>query len=214
TESHVLYGGWVGLLPGTNVTKVGQPIGMLYGMDHMGVYRNEAELQKYATFDNSVVGSARFRDVNGDGILSEDDATILGNPRPDFYYGITNNISYKNFNLSFAIAGYYGGKVMAIYKQGLLNLDGVFNVLESVKNQWRGPQNAGKGYWPGSKVGSTNVIRDYPNSTMVLDATHLNIENITLGYTLQLNSKPLNKVRMYLSMQNVLFFSYLRTNSS
>lgn len=215
TQNHVLYGGWVdGLTSGTNITKVGSSVGMLYGMKYIGLYNNKDELQNNPAFDKSVVGSTRYKDTNGDGELNSDDAIILGNPRPDFRFGITNNISYKNFNLSIVIAGTYGNKVMALYQNSLVNLDGVFNVLESVKYQWRGPQNPGKGYWPSSKAGNTNLIRDYPNSTMVHDATHLNIENITLGYTFQLNSNSITNLKMYVSMQNVLFFSYLRTESS
>jgi TonB-linked SusC/RagA family outer membrane protein len=211
TSNGVLYSGSGDLLRGSNITMVGKPLGMLYGMVYEGIYENEEQLKNLPTFDKSIVGSAKFKDTNGDGKLSAADATIIGNPRPKAIFGMTNNISYKNVSLSFVLSGSAGGSVLDQYMQGLLNLDGVFNVLKSVKYQYRGPDHPGKGQWGGSQSGNTNLVRDYNNTAMIENTTHLNIENITLGYNMLFHSNSVKNLEMYISVQNVLFFSHLRT---
>lgn len=104
-----------------NITLIGQPIGMFYGLKLDGVFRNQSELSKGPVWnpgaaDRSRVGDFRFVDVSGpngkpDGIISSADYTIIGSPYPDFYYGMTNNFAYQQFSLSVNLQGTHGSQI-------------------------------------------------------------------------------------------------------
>lgn len=197
-----------GLIGGSHVTMAGQPIGMLYGMAHEGVYDNQAEFDSSPKHSTSQVGTAKFRDVNGDGIITVDDATIIGNPHPDFIYGMTNMLQYKNFDFSLTVSGSSGNDVLRGSEQTLTNLDGVFNVLANVKDRWRSPENPGSGRYGSLANGTTYLERDWWGSQMLYDASHLYINNITLGYNLgKLKPSFLRSVRVYGSIQNAHVFT-------
>ncbi|MBD0294935.1 MAG: TonB-dependent receptor [Flavisolibacter sp.] len=196
-----------------NITKVGQPIGMLWGYDFLGVYMNREDYDKSPKFMTSNVGTAKMRDVNGDGVITVDDRTIIGNPNPDFIFGITNSFAYKNFDLSIVASGSYGNDIMNTTLETLNNLDGVFNVMKDVANRWRSEQNPGNGRIPRVLSGTTGLFRN-AHSGWVTDGSHLTIKNIALGYNVPLrNRNYLRSARLYGSMQQALVFTkYQGTN--
>src|SRR5690606_10783598 len=102
--SEIITGPGSDLIGGSHITKEGQPIGMLYGMDHEGVYVNQADFDRSPKHSSSQVGTAKFRDVNQDGEITVEDATIIGNPHPDFVFGMTNRIQYKAFDFSMTLS--------------------------------------------------------------------------------------------------------------
>jgi TonB-dependent starch-binding outer membrane protein SusC len=104
-----------GFSPQTHITQIGQPVGSFYGYEVIGVYRDQADIEKRATQKNppfSRPGDLEFRDNNGDGEISALDMKIIGNNSPDFTYGLTNRITYSNFNLSVLIDGVQGVQVL------------------------------------------------------------------------------------------------------
>ena len=106
------------IISGGNITMIGQPVGMFYGWLTNGIFATKADLDKGPLWnpggrDASRVGDVRFVDVSGpngvpDGIINSFDRTVMGSPYPDFYYGMTNNFSYKNLSLSVSSAGCAG----------------------------------------------------------------------------------------------------------
>src|SRR5690606_41663054 len=82
-----------------NMTMVGEPIGMLWGYVHDGVYRDQADFDSSPKFQTSAVGSVKMRDVNGDGEITVDDRAIIGIQNSNFVFGITNTFSYKDLYL-------------------------------------------------------------------------------------------------------------------
>lgn len=190
-----------------NITRVGQPIGMLWGYVFEGVYANQADYDKSPKFQTSKVGSAKMRDVNGNGVITVDDRTIIGNPNPDFIFGITNTFMYKNFDLSIVASGSYGNDIMNTALEYTNNLDGVFNVTKDVANRWKSEQNPGNGRYPSTLAGTTGLFRN-ANTTWVTDGSFLTIKNITLGYNLPLRNKQTFKnIRLYSSVQQALVFT-------
>jgi TonB-linked SusC/RagA family outer membrane protein len=199
------------------ITKVGQKIGLFYGMIHDGVYVDQADFDSSPKATLSEVGTVKFRDVGGgpdgapDGKITNggdnDDRTIIGDPTPKFIFGITNNFSYKNFDLSIVMAGSYGNDIVNMSEQGLTNLDGVFNVLSEVKYRWRSAASPGVGKY-GKTSSGTAYERDWVNSRFVSDASYLSIKNITLGYTIPKSKlKYVGDLRLYISVQNLHVFT-------
>lgn len=197
-----------------HVTKVGEPFGQFYGLQQDGFYDNEEELENSAVVPGrSTVGSIKFKDINGDGVITyggdQDDRAIMGSPFPDFTYGIVNTFNYRNFDLSIVGSGSQGNELLMRHLYSTANLDGVFNLVERVGDRWRSEENPGAGIF-GTTVGGGNVTgveRDWMNSHFVFDASYFSIKNITLGYTFGAINKFWNSARFYASAQNVYVFT-------
>jgi len=186
-------------------TQVGQPVAQFYGAVHDGVYRNQAEFDNSPKDPSSQVGTVKFRDLNGDGRISfPEDMTTIGNPWPKFTYGFTNNLTYRNLNLSVTIAGSYGNQILAFHENWTTNLDGVFNVLEEVQHRWKSESDPGDGLYGSVRAGTTFLERDRWNSRYIKDGSYLAFKNITLGYAIPLGSGKtrLTKAQVYTSIQN------------
>ncbi len=200
-------GGW-------HITQVGQPFAQFYGHLSDGVYLNQADLDSSPQVPGrSTVGSIKLLDVNGDGVITRgglnDDRAIMGNPFPDFTYGITNRITYGNWDFSVVGTGSHGNELLVRHLFSTTNLDGVFNLLKDVENRFRSVDNPGAGFY-GTTVGGGNVTgieRDWINDRFVADASFFNIRNITLGYTLPGIDKYFKSARIYGSIQNVHIFT-------
>lgn len=184
---------------------VGRPIGQWYGYVYDGVYDNAQELSSSPKYVSSYVGGAKYKDLNGDGEITVDDQTYIGNPNPKFLYGITNSFSYKNVDLNFVLSGatkhqvYYG-----LYEWSLVN-NGIFNIEKGSKDRWRSEKNPGNGLYS-STLSGQNSGGGF--STRILDnAAFLAIRNIALGYTIPVKGKIIRGARVFASVQNAYIFT-------
>ena len=194
---------------GQNITQVGERIGQFYGLVWEGLYNNQEEFDKYPKHTNATVGTVRYKDSNGDGVVTQaDDREVIGNPVPLWLLGMTNNFSYKNFDLSIVMSGGFGYQLANMNDTSAGNLDGVFNVYKAVANRWKSPEDPGDGRYGTTKIGTTGPERDWFSSRFLYDASYLTIKNITLGYTVPLKStEVIKRLRAYLSFQNVYTFT-------
>lgn len=177
---------------GGNRIMEGQPIGIFYSYKSLGV--------------DPSTGDIVYADTNFDGVITSEDRTIVGNPHPDFIGGLTNNFSYKGFDLSIFLQGSYGNDVFHGSRLFLESLQGGDNQLEAITRRWQQPGD----------------ITDIPRATLdpvaaaqnkrissrfIEDGSYLRVKNLTLGYTL--NQELVQKVffksaRFYFSVQNLL----------
>jgi hypothetical protein len=148
-------------------------------------------------------GGLKLVDVNGDGVLDTNDRTIIGDPYPDFTWGITNNFTFKNFDLSFSLQGVQGGE--------LINGDPNYGETKSSNvnynsNRWISPQNPGDGRTPYEELGFNWMLTDY----VVEDASYFALREVNFGYNLPANWTKkigLSSLRLYTSAQNLYFHS-------
>ncbi|MBC7568770.1 MAG: TonB-dependent receptor [Spirosoma sp.] len=205
---------------GGNVTQIGQPIGMFFGWINDGVFQSAAELAKGPIFRpgstiTSRVGDSRFLDISGpngkpDGIIDNFDQTIMGTPYPDFYYGMTNNLTYKNINLSVSLQGSKGNKILSIARLGTLNTRGRVRQLASSNAYWKSEENPGNGQVPRPNDAPTGNNRDPWNSRYLDEGTYLRINNITLSYQLPaalLQKVSIGSLRLYATATNPFLFT-------
>jgi TonB-dependent starch-binding outer membrane protein SusC len=183
-------------------TQVGQPLYAYFGYQFDGIYQNAAEVTKtlFTNTNRTVPGDIKFKDINGDGQIDENDRTFIGNPVPKFNYGFTFSSSYKNFDFSFLIQGVQGVDRYNDLKQ-ILNYDTrPFNSTTGVLKAWTGE-------------GSTNTTPRVTfndnggskvSSVFVEDASYLRLKNIELGYTLNSTQVKIKSLRFYISGQNLL----------
>lgn len=203
-----------------NVTMIGHPIGMFFGWITDGVFKNKDELSKGPIFRPgstiaSRVGDTRFVDLSGpngkpDGIIDGYDQTIMGNPYPDFYYGMTNRLSYKDVSLSISLQGSQGNDILSIAKLGTLNTRGRVKQLASSNAYWKSEQDPGDGQVPRPNDAPTGNNREPWNSRYMDKGTYLRINNISLGYMLPAavsRKLTLSSFRVYASATNPFLFT-------
>lgn len=143
-------------------------------------------------------GELMYRDLNGDGRISSSDRTYIGDPLPKFVYGMTNNFSWKNFDLSIFIQGTYGND---IFNAGRMETEGMYdgrNQSTTVLDRWR---------VPGQLTHVPKAGFDMKNSTyFVEDGSYLRMKNISLSYAIapeRLKRIGINKIQPYLSVSNL-----------
>lgn len=190
-------------------SQVGRSIGMFYGAIHDGVYVDQEDFNNSPKHTSSQVGTIKFKDLNNDGeITFPEDMSFIGNPWPDFTFGITNHVNYKDFDLSVLISGSYGNDILARHLNWDTNLDGVFNVLEEVKDRWKSPEDPGKGIYGSTQQGTTFLERDRWHSEHIKDGSYLSFKNITLGYTVPFKeNSSVRRLRVYGSVQNAFILT-------
>src|SRR5690606_4687641 len=118
------------------------------------------------------------------------------NPNPRYLYGITNSLSWKNWDFNVVVSGAAGYDVMYVNNQNLLNIDGIFNVTKDMAQRWRSPANPGNGRAPRTLTGTTELYR-LGNSNWVSPGDYLTVRNITLGYTFTDVLKYVKSARIY-----------------
>ncbi len=193
-------------------TEIGQPISNFYGYVFDGVFKNQAEIDAYAHDASTTPGDPRIRDVNGDGRITTDDQTTIGNYQPDFIAGMTNTFSYKGFDLSFLLQGSYGGEIVNqnIRYLGIWNAGR--NFYEDLTNYWRSESDPGDGKHFKPTV-SPKGLQEKFSSYWVEDASFLRVKNIRVSYALPtslLQKTPVRSARVYVNAENVFLFSKYR----
>lgn len=190
-----------------NRTAVGHPIGQFYGYVYDGVYMTQEEFDSQPKHESSDIGTVRMKDLNNDGVIDNNDRTFIGDPNPDFIFGLTNNFRYKDWDLSFLIAGSVGGETMDATYENVENIDGVFNMRKEMKDVWRSPENPGNGEVPRTLTGTTALFR-FTNSRWVFSSTYVSLRNITLGKNFAIrDNNYIKNIRAYLSIQEALMLT-------
>ena len=179
---------------------------------------------KYNPKNTTYVGDIKYKDINGDGIIDENDKTNIGSPLPDFTFGWNNTFTYKNFDLNIFINGSVGNKVGNYMKMKLTHMNSAWsNQLVDVKDRTRLQPINGiySDYWYNdiSNVTTTGVsntpraaIND-PNdndawsSRYIENGSYLRVKAITLGYTFDqklIKKWGLSNLRLTLNVTNLL----------
>ena len=185
-------------------TTPGLPIGSFWGYVVEGIYQSNADIQKSppATALGAYrPGDFKFADVNGDGIISADDRTVIGNPTPDFIYGGSINVTWKGVNLGIDVVGVYGNEVFRTWG----SLESPFqrvNYSGDKIDRWHGP---GTSNWV--PLLSSADRFNYNGSTYnIEDGSYFRIRNIQLGYGLPQNiisRARIKALRVFLNVQNM-----------
>ncbi len=188
--------------------EVGQPVGVFYGYRTDGIYKSDEEIRNSAQ-PNAKPGDVRFVDSNGDGKVDASDRTILGNPAPKFFYGWTNTLEYKGFDLYFLFQGQYGNSVLNATLRDLYNNGPFHNVHRNALYQaWSEtnpegthPKLGGAGYL------STPTGDEYVD-VFVENGSFLRLRNIRLGYTIPFKTAGVaRRAHLYVAGQNLLTFT-------
>ncbi|MDR2813961.1 MAG: TonB-dependent receptor [Prevotellaceae bacterium] len=189
--------------------EVGQPVSNFYGYIFDGVFKNQAEIDAYPHNSTTTPGDPKVRDVDENGKIDENDRTIIGNPQPDFTYGMTNTFAFKNFDLSILLQGTYGNEIANQEARYSKRYNGGRNVYKATADYWRSEAEPGDGVnfkpyktYPGLQTQSSTFF--------IEDGSYLRIANVRLGYTFPqkvLSALNLSTLRLYVNVDNVYVFS-------
>jgi TonB-dependent starch-binding outer membrane protein SusC len=185
----------------------GFPVGYFWGLKTDGVFQSEAELAAYAKNGvkiqpNAAPGDVRYVDLNNDGIISDADRTMIGNPNPDFTFGFTLAADYKGFDISVLASGVAGNELVQSWRNHANSKD---NYSAAILERWHGP---------GSSNRIPRVTEDNRNWTQFSDlyihkGDYLRINNLTIGYDFSqlVKNKFISKVRLYGAALNLVTFT-------
>ena len=203
--------GDINLLVGGSILREGEPIGTFLGYKSDGIFQSDEEAQNSAALrgQTPVAGDRKYVDVSGpngspDGYIDEYDRVIVGHAEPDFTWGLNNEMSFKDFSLSFFLQGSQGGERVNLNLLNLENLNGQQNVLAKAGlNRWT-PENHSNKY---PRASATDAFNSVFSSRLVEDASYVRLKNITLAYNLPqryLDNIGLQKMRIYIGATNVV----------
>lgn len=191
----------------------GHPIGYFWGYKTEGVMQNQADVQAY--LDKNCKGNAanskqgtgikpgdlKFVDVNGDGVVNDDDKTELGDPHPDVTMGITLGASYKGFDLSVTGFGAFGQQVARSFRKFT---DGEYeNFTTEVYDYWHGEGTSNK--YPLLAHMNAGPNWQTISDIYIEDASYFRLQNLTVGYdfTKIWKNSPFQQLRLYFAAQNL-----------
>jgi len=182
-------------VPALTRTSVGDPISSIYGFQVLGIFQSQSEADAWAPYGSTgynAPGKFKYADINNDGEINDDDRTIIGNPHPDFVYGINLNLAYQNFNLNIFGNGVQGNDV---YNYVRYFAD--FNTFQgnrstrALNEAWQ-PSNpsAPRAQWVAANPNATSPIMDAndqissrTSSYLIEDASYFRLRNIQLTYS-------------------------------
>ena len=164
-------------------TSVGEPISYFYGRNVLGIFQTAAEVAAHATQDGAGVGRFKYEDINGDGVINDNDRTKIGDPHPDLIFGINLNMAYKNWDMSMFWNGSMGNDIFdytALYYETPYFFNGGRSTR--VLDSWS-PTNTGAALPALSETILNNEFTS-ANSFFVRDGSYLRLRTLQIGYTL------------------------------
>lgn len=187
---------------------IGHPMGAQVGYVFDGIFKSQEEVDNHATQPGAGVGRMRFKDLNGDGMITEADQDWIYSPVPDFSYGFNIYLQYKNWDLTMFWQGVQGVDIISDLKKETDLWAGV-NVANLNKGQrlldaWS-PTNPDSTIPALSTYNNNNETR--VSSYYVENGSFLKLRNIQIGYNVPkaiANKLYMERLRFYLSAQNLL----------
>ena len=200
------------------IATVGQSLGLIYGYEFDGVYQSS---DFYTTPDNQLIlkegvtnnarygtvkpGVVKYKDQDGDGIITTNDRTVIGNAMPKWFGGITNTFDYKGIDFSFMLQFNYGNDIYnATRLYSTQSRNGRRNMLAEVADRW-------------SPTNTSNLVPSQDGyivndvySRFIEDGSFLRLKNVTLGYTLPhkwTRKFHVSRLRLYATGQNLFCVS-------
>lgn len=190
------------------MTEVGMPIGYYYGYKTDGVFQTQNEIDSYVNngsivMPNAKPGDLKFVDLNKDGKLDEGDRTMVGNPHPDFTFGLTFGAEYKGFDFTAFFQGSVANDILNILKYDLYGGVGWYNAPKDILTKfWDGPGSTNENF----AIDANSRLNREMSSWFVEDGSYVRLKNLQIGYTLPKSWTEkihFNNLRVYVAAQNL-----------
>lgn len=184
-------------------TAIGHPIGAFFGYVQEGIFQTAEEVAASAQSATAKPGDIRFKDIVADGVIDDKDRTFIGSPTPDFIFGGSLGLNFKNFEFGVDVQGVAGNE---IYKQRQTATFAILNYEANRLGRWTGPGTSDK-----EPALDNTRSKNFEVSTYFLDpGDYFRIRNVTLGYNIPdalLDRLRMKRAKIYISAQNVVTFT-------
>lgn len=182
------------------ILRKGEALGTFYGLLFDGIVQEGEDMCALPSVNGAhpKAGDIKYVDVDGNNRIDGDDRVTLGTIQPDFTYGFSTRLLWKQIDFTMAFAGSHGNKVFNALRRRLEQTSDSYNLLRSVLNSWT-PENQSQTLPYASNERPTSYI----DSRYVEDASYLKLRNVTLGYTLPLKKFKTFKARVFASASNL-----------
>jgi len=189
--------------------EVGQPMFYFYGYQTNGIYQNQAEVDAVFGPGQTAIkpGDLKLVDRDGNKVINSEDKTNIGNPYPDFTYGLNLNAAYKNFDFNCFISGVQGNDIYNANKFDLTGMNRLFNVGTEVLDRAivvNGVVSNPSATLP--RAQGADINWSSANQRYIEDGSYTRLKNIALGYTFSGDAFKtyFSKIRFYVSGQNLV----------
>ena len=184
-------------------TVVGGEFAAYYGLQTLGIFQTQEEIDAHGSQPLARPGDVRFLDSNGDNVINADDAVLLGSAIPDFTYGFYINAEYKRFDISASFIGSKGNEIANIFNFYIAGTSAVDNnLLVSRQDYWTGPGSTNTQPRLTNEVTNNDLFSD----RYIEDGSFLRLRNIQVGYTLPTSfaeKVKMKSARIYASADNL-----------
>lgn len=197
----------------TILTQVGLPANMFYGYKTNGVYRSDAEAlasgikeaQPNGLLSQPHGGDVKFVDVNGDGVVDQNDQQVIGNPNPDFTGGLTSTLTYKRVTFSALFTFSKGNQIFNYTRQQLESQTNFNNQTLDVLNRWRVDGQLTN--MPKATYGDPMNNSRF-SDRWIEDGSYLRLRTLSASYSFPMSGKAnIKAVRIYATGTNLLTFT-------
>jgi TonB-linked SusC/RagA family outer membrane protein len=195
---------------GTTITQEGSEIGAFYGYVMEGVFKDQADVDKHAEQPGSAPGDVKFKDINGDHRIDASDQIVIGNPFPDFTYGLNVDLAYRWFDFSLFIQGKQGQDIYNLLWPSINDGEGDNNATREMLKRWT-PDNTFTNI-PRAITGNPGQ-NTRPSTRFVEDGSYMRVQNVQIGYHIGprlINALKISNLRVYLSAKNLFTFTKYR----
>lgn len=189
--------------------EVGQPLFYFYGYQTNGIYQNQAEVDAVFGPGQTIIkpGDIRIVDRDGNKVINSDDKTNIGNPYPDFTYGLNITAAYKKFDFNCFITGVQGNDIYNANTFDLTGMNRLFNAGTAVLDRAivvNGVVTNPSATLP--RAQGADINWSSANQRYIEDGSYTRLKNVTLGYTLsgETFGSHFSNIRFYVSGQNLI----------
>ena len=192
---------------GPSILTGGAPIGSFYGYIVEGIYQSYSDVLSStpSSLGDYGPGDLKYKDIDGDGKITPDDRTIIGNPTPDIMFGMSGSVTYKKFTLSADLQGVYGNEVWRDWGNG--STFAQFNYRTERLDRWNG---AGTSNWE-PRLNDGSGYNKQNSTYMIEDGSYVRLRNVQLAY--DFDAKLLNKfyiqgLKLFINAQNPVTWNH------
>lgn len=167
------------------------PVNVFYGYVTDGIFQTPEEVRAHAVQPGAEPGDIRFRDLNNDGVINDQDRTVIGNPNPTWLFSLGNRFTWRGFELSIYFQGVAGNKIYNATRIDMEGMSAAYNQYATTADRWT---------TPGQNTLMPRAVWADPNQNcrvsdrFVENGSYLRLKNLTLSYNLP--AKLLRRITM------------------
>ena len=179
------------------------PVNVFYGYVTDGIFQTPEEVRTHALQPGAEPGDIRFRDLNNDGVINDQDRTVIGNPNPTWLFSLGNKLTWRGFEFSIYFQGVAGNKIYNATRIDMEGMSAAYNQYATTADRWT---------TPGQNTSMPRAVWADPNQNCrvsdryVEDGSYLRLKNLTLSYNLPsqiLRRISMEQARITFSCENV-----------